>query len=47
MMAFQAGVGERDIMRMHLVVRIQEGPFSYPYENRVVIDVKYLSSVVK
>lgn len=46
-MAPQSRVGEWDIMGMHLVVRIQEGLFSYPYENWVVIDVKYLSWVVK
>lgn len=48
-MALQSEVDERDITWMHLVVMvvIQEELFSYPYENWVVIDVKYLSSVVK
>lgn len=45
-MAPQSEVGERDIMRLDLVVVvIQEGLFSYPSENWVVIDVKYLSVV--
>lgn len=43
-MAPQSEMGEWEIMWLHLVVAvIQKGLFSYPSENWVVIDVKYLS----
>jgi len=47
-MALQSVVDQRGIVWIHLVVLIiQGGRFSYPCENWVVIDVKYLSLVVK